>query len=101
MRSHELQAALGRTRSRWHGINWAACYRRIRSLQRRIVQAVQAGAWRKVKRLTYLLVHSFAARAIAVKRVTEKTGKKTPGIDGEVWNTPDQKAQAIERIGQW
>jgi len=101
MRSHERQAALGRTRSRWHGINWAACYRRIRSLQRRIVQAVQAGAWRKVKRLTYLLVHSFAARAIAVKRVTENTGKKTPGIDGEVWNTPDQKAQAIERIGQW
>ncbi len=101
MSSHELQAALGRTRSRWHGINWAACYRRIRSLQRRIVQAVQAGAWRKVKRLTYLLVHSFAARAIAVKRVTENTGKKTPGVDGEVWNTPDQKAQAIERIGQW
>jgi RNA-directed DNA polymerase len=101
MSSHALQASLGQTRSRWHGINWAACYRRIRSLQRRIVQAVQAGAWRKVKRLTYLLVHSFAARAIAVKRVTENTGKKTPGVDGEVWNTPDQKAQAIERIGQW
>ena len=101
MSSHELQASLGQTVNRWHGINWAACYRRIRSLQRRIVQAVQAGAWRKVKRLTYLVVHSFAARAIAVKRVTENTGKKTPGVDGEVWNTPDQKAQAIERIGQW
>jgi len=47
----------------WHTIHWAACHRQGRSLQRRIVQAVQAGAWRKGKRLSYLLVHSFAARA--------------------------------------
>jgi RNA-directed DNA polymerase len=85
----------------WHRINWAACHRRVRSLQRRIVQAVKAGAWRKVKRLSYLLVHSFAARALAVKRVTENKGKKTPGIDGELWDTPEKKATAVERIGRW
>jgi RNA-directed DNA polymerase len=85
----------------WHRINWAACHRRVRSLQRRIVQAVQAGAWRKVKRLSYLLVHSFAARALAVKRVTENTGKKTPGVEGELWDTPEKKAHAVERIGRW
>ncbi len=67
MGSLELQASLGLATTRtWHRINWAACHRRVRSLQRRIVQAVQAGAWRKVKRLSYLLVHSFAARALAV-----------------------------------
>jgi RNA-directed DNA polymerase len=59
----ELQASSGLTTPRWHQVNWAACHRRVRSLQRRIVQAVQAGAWRKVKRLSSLLVHSFAARA--------------------------------------
>jgi RNA-directed DNA polymerase len=47
------------------------------------------------------LVHSFAARALAVKRVTENTGKKTPGVDGERWETPEQKAAAVTRIGQW
>jgi RNA-directed DNA polymerase len=62
---------------------------------------MQAGAWRKVKRLSYLLVHSFAARALAVKRVTENKGKKTPGVDGERWETPEQKAAAVTRIGQW
>ena len=77
----ELQASSGLTTPRWHQVNWAACHRRVRSLQRRIVQAVQAGAWRKVKRLSSLLVHSFAARSLAVRRVTENTGKKTPGID--------------------
>ena len=97
----ELQASSGLTTPRWHQVNWAACHRRVRSLQRRIVQAVQAGAWRKVKRLSYLLVHSFAARALAVRRVTENTGKKTPGVDNELWDTPEKKATAIDRIGQW
>jgi RNA-directed DNA polymerase len=63
MGSLELQASSGLAMSTWHRINWAACYRQVRSLPRRIVQAVQAGAWRKVKRLSYLLVHSCAARA--------------------------------------
>jgi RNA-directed DNA polymerase len=97
----ELQASSGLTTLRWHQVNWAACHRRVRSLQRRIVQAVQAGAWRKVKRLSYLLVHSFAARALAVKRVTENTGKKTPGVDNDLWDTPEKQATAIDRIGQW
>jgi len=101
MSSLELQASLGSATLTWHRINWAACHRRIRSLQRRIVQAVQAGAWRKVKRLCYLLVHSFAARALAVKRVTENVGKKTPGVDGECWDTPKKKAEAVIRIGRW
>src|SRR5215831_14225685 len=101
MSSRTLQASSGQTAAAWHGINWAGCYRRVRSLQRRIVQAVQAGAWRKAKRLSYLLVHSFAARALAVRRVTENKGKKTPGVDGERWETPEQKAAAVTRIGQW
>jgi RNA-directed DNA polymerase len=62
---------------------------------------VQAGAWRQVKRLRYLLVYSFAARALAVKRVTKNAGKKTAGVDGELWNSPAKKAHAIVRIGRW
>ncbi|HEV8718965.1 MAG TPA: group II intron reverse transcriptase/maturase [Candidatus Binatia bacterium] len=101
MSSIALQASSGLKIPTWHSIDWAGCYRRVRSLQRRLVQAVQRGAWRKVKRLSSLLVHSFAARAVAVKRVVENTGKKTPGVDGERWETPEQKAAAVARIGQW
>jgi RNA-directed DNA polymerase len=96
-----LQASSGLTTPRWPQVNWAAGHRRVRSLQRRIVQAVQAGAWRQVKRLSSLLVHSCAARAVAVRRVTEHTGKKTPGVDNELWETPEKKAIAIDRIGHW
>ena len=100
-----LQASFGPEMFNWHGIDWACCHRRVRSLQRRIVQAMKAGAWRKVKRLYYLLVNSFDARALAVKRVTENKGKKTPGVDGKIWDTPDLKAAAVQRLahvrGYW
>ncbi len=101
MGSLVLQASSGRASLDWHRINWGAGHRRVRSLQRRIVQAVQTGAWRQGKRLSSLLVHSIAARALAVKRVTEHTGKKTPGVDGELWDTPAKKAHAVARISRW
>jgi RNA-directed DNA polymerase len=95
------QASSGLATPAWHPIHWASCHRQVRSRQRRSVQAVQAGVWRKVTRLSSLVVHSFAGRALAVKRVTENTGKKTPGVDGDLWDTPAKTAQAVARIGRW
>ena len=95
------QATHGGAALAWHSINWAKCQRIVRSLQRRIVKAVCAGFWRKVRRLCYILTHSFSARALAVRRVTENSGKKTAGVDGEIWNTPAKKWRAIEVIGDW
>jgi len=71
----------------WHSINWAKCHRQVRRLQARIVKAVQEGRWGKVKALQWLLTHSFSGKAIAVKRVTENQGKKTPGVDGKPGQT--------------
>jgi RNA-directed DNA polymerase len=51
-----------------------------------------------VKALQRLLVRSFAAKALAVKRVTENQGRKTPGVDGECWDTPKEKWEAISRL---
>ena len=67
---------------------WTAEQRRkaeaeVRRLQARIVKATQAGRWNKVKALQHLLTHSHSARLLAVARVTESDGRKTPGVDGE------------------
>ena len=48
-----------------------------------------------VKRLQYLLTHSFYAKALAVKRVVTNDGRKTPGVDGVLWNTPAKKMKAV------
>jgi RNA-directed DNA polymerase len=65
-----------------------------------MVKAIQAGRWGKVKALQRLLTHSFSGRALAVKRVTENQGRRTAGVDGEIWNTPQKKARGIQSLHQ-
>jgi RNA-directed DNA polymerase len=61
----------------------------------RIAKAAREGNLREAKAFQRLLTRSFAAKALAVKRVTETKGKKTPGIDGETWSTPKVKLEAV------
>ncbi len=82
----------------WHTINWKRQYRTVRRLQTRIVKATQEKQWRRVKALQRLLTRSFAAKALAVRRVTENSGRKTPGIDGKTWSTPAEKWNAINNL---
>ena len=84
----------------WHAINWQKAHSIVRRLQARIVKATQAGRWGKVQALQRLLTHSFSAKVLAVKRVTENQGKRTPGVDGVIWETPEKKAQAVETLRQ-
>ena len=67
----------------WHAIDWRRVHQNVRRLQARIVKATQAGRWGRVKALQRLLTHSFSGKALAVRRVTENQGKRTPGVDGE------------------
>jgi RNA-directed DNA polymerase len=92
--------ALSRQTVDWHAIDWYAVHRTVRRLQARIVKAVQAGRWGKVRALQHLPTHSFSGKVLAVKRVTENDGKKTPGVDGVVRDTPAKKARAIEDLRQ-
>ena len=82
----------------WHSIDWGQAHRIVRRLQVRIAKAVSEGRWNKAKALQWLLTHSFYGKAVAVKRVTENRGKNTPGVDGETWNTPEQKSKAINSL---
>lgn len=79
----------------WHNIPWDKGYPEVRKLQVRIAKATREGRWRKVKALQWLLTHSFYAKALAVRRVTENQGKRTAGVDGITWSTPEAKARGI------
>jgi RNA-directed DNA polymerase len=84
----------------WHAIDWQPVHQNVRRLQARIVQATKAGRWGKVKALQHLLTHSFSGKALAVRRVTENHGKRTPGVDRLTWNTPASKGRAIGDLKQ-
>jgi Retron-type reverse transcriptase len=93
--------AFSDTQVTWSTIKWNKVYRNVRRLQVRIVKATQAKRWGKVKALQRLLTRSFSAKVLAIRRVTENKGQKTPGVDGEVWNTPEKKSQAINKLKQY
>ena len=84
----------------WHAMDWRRVHQTVRRLQVRIVKAIQEGRWGKVHALQHLLTHSFSAKALAVRRVTENQGKRTPGVDRVTWKTPEQKATAIGTLRQ-
>jgi retron-type reverse transcriptase len=52
------------------------------------------------KALQHLLTRSFSGRALAVRRVTENQGKRTPGVDGVVWDSPKKKIEAVLTLRQ-
>lgn len=70
------------TIDRWDDIGWAKAWLFVSSVQRRIFNASRGGNHELVRKLQHLLIHSFSARCIAVRRVAQRNrGKKTPGVD--------------------
>jgi RNA-directed DNA polymerase len=81
-----------------HANVWQQGHQNVRRVQARIVKAKEEGRWGKVKALQRLLTHSFSGKALAVKRVTENQGKRTPGVDQVTWETPEAKTTAIQAL---
>ena len=47
-----------------------------------------------VKTLQYLLTHSYFAKLLAIRKTTQNKGKRTAGIDGATWSSPESKIRA-------
>jgi RNA-directed DNA polymerase len=96
----DLACAASHVEVDWPAMDWRKVTQNVRRLQARIVKATRAGRWGKVKALHRLLTRSFSGKALAVRRVTENQGKHTPGVDGEILDTPTKKAQAVSSLRQ-
>jgi RNA-directed DNA polymerase len=82
----------------WEAINWHWVERSVRRLQMRIAKAIREGKKGKAKALQWLLTHSYQAKLLAVRRVVQNRGGKSPGIDNVVWRTPRQKVAAARSL---
>ncbi len=83
------------TLAAWDAVDWQKAVKPVRQLQMRIAKAFREGKQGKVKALQWVLTHSFSAKLLAVKRVVQNRGAKTPGVDQVVWKTPGQKMRAV------
>ncbi|RDK10026.1 group II intron reverse transcriptase/maturase [Cupriavidus lacunae] len=79
----------------WDQANWPHIEAEVKRLQVRIAKAARAGRWGKVKVLQRLLTRSHNGKMLAVKRVTENRGKRTPGVDGRIWSSPAAKWKGV------
>jgi RNA-directed DNA polymerase len=98
MTTAQAVGAVSSEAAKWYAIDWPTIDRNVRRLQVRIAQATKEGSWGKVRALQRLLTHSYSGKVLAVRRVTENTGKKTPGVDQEIWDTPEKKIRAVHAL---
>ncbi len=83
----------------WNQVNWRKLERKVFKLQKRIYRASQRGDVKALRKLQKMLMKSWSARALAVRRVTQdNTGKKTAGVDGVKSLTPKQRLDLVNKL---
>jgi RNA-directed DNA polymerase len=85
-------------KNQWDSTDWKNAEEHVNRLQTRIAKAAKNKKWPLVKRLQYLLTHSYYAKLLAVKNITQNKGKRTAGIDGETWSSPEAKMKAVRSM---
>ena len=80
---------------KYENINWKQCEIELFKLQSEILKAFRNGNPKDVLKAQHALTRSFAARALAVRKVTTNKGKNTYGIDKVVLKTNEEKFKAI------
>ena len=84
----------------WSSIDWNKVNQIVHRLQMRIVKAVKAGNRQLVRSLQRLLARSQAAKLLAVKKVTTNRGKRTPGVDNVLLDTPAKKWHQSQQLNK-
>lgn len=76
----------------WENINWPMVKKRISRYQERIYKSSKENNKKNVRFLQKIIINSLDAKLLAVKRVTtENRGKKTYGIDKQLYLDHNQK----------
>src|SRR5215213_10454663 len=76
----------------WNALPWKRFERQVFKLQQRIYRASRRGDRKAVHQLQRLLMTSWAARCLAVRKVTQDNrGKRTAGVDGVKSLSPSRR----------
>jgi len=77
---------------KWNSVEWPLVEKRVFRYQLRIYQASQEGNTNVIRNLQQRLFQSLDSKLLAVRKVTsENKGRKTPGVDNILYESPDEK----------
>ena len=82
----------------WDNIDLTSAEETVNHLQTRIAKAKKDVKANLVKRLQHLLINSFYAKCITVRKVTTDSGKYTPGLDKTLWTSSKLKIKAVYEL---
>lgn len=82
----------------WRSLDWHSIERQVSRTQTKISKAVMAGNHNDAKRFSYLLTHSFSAKALAVRKVCLNKGADTPGVDGVLWLNDTERMRVVKSL---
>jgi RNA-directed DNA polymerase len=84
---------------KWQEIPWRKLERKVFKLQKRIYKASSRGDVKTVRRLQRLLMKSWSAKCLSVRRVTQDNqGKKTAGVDGIKSLSPEARLKLVGQL---
>lgn len=84
---------------KWQEIPWRKLERRVFKLQTRIYRASQRDDVKTVHRLQKMLIKSWSAKCMAVRKVTQDNqGRKTGGVDGIKSLTPKARLELVNNL---
>jgi RNA-directed DNA polymerase len=82
----------------WETMNRDAAKCGVHKLQQQIFQATRDKDFQTARRIKKLLFKSLNARFLAVLTVTTNQGRYTPGVDGIILKTPEEKWNLVEEL---
>lgn len=82
----------------WTSIKWPKVEYDLIKLQIKILEAYKSGDKQEVERYQLILINSFGARALAIKKVTTNLEKIIPGIDNILYQNNEEKVNAIHAL---
>lgn len=82
----------------WHNISWRFVDMDVKRLRSRIFIARRENNLKKVISLQKLMINSASNTLIAIRRVTQSTGAKTPGLDKQLYLSPKDKIKLFHEI---
>jgi RNA-directed DNA polymerase len=84
---------------KWQDLPWKDIERSVFKLQKRIYQAALRGDRKTVHASQKLLLHSWSAHCLAVRRVAQNNkGKRTAGVDGVKRLSPQQRLDLAQTL---
>ena len=83
----------------WSVVDWRVHEENVARLRRRIFKATREQDWASVRSLQKVMLGSWSNTLVSVRQVTQRnTGRRTAGIDGEVAQLPEARANIVVRV---